>query len=138
MSGTRRLSAKDRIAALKRLAALDTRPDEALDRLADLARGMLGVPVVLVSLVDDHRQFFKSAVGLSEPWRSRRGTPLSHSFCKHAVEQGEPLVIPNARDNPLVKDNPAERRVAGPGRHRCQSAGRPGDRWNRVQLAGHH
>ena len=56
----------------------------------------------MVSLVDDHRQFFKSIVGLEVS-----ETPLSHSFCKHVVALRAPLIVPNARLHPLVCDNPA-------------------------------
>jgi PAS domain S-box-containing protein len=63
--------------------------------------------VALVSLVDEHRQFFKSCVGLPEPWAARRQTPLSHSFCQHVVATGGPLAIEDARRDPLVCDNPA-------------------------------
>ena len=37
----------------------------------------------------------------------RRETPLSHSFCQHAVAQREPLVVGDAREHPVLKDNPA-------------------------------
>ena len=66
---------------------------------------VLRVPVALVSLVDSNRQFFKSCVGLGEPWASERETPLSHSFCQHAVISREPLIIEDAREHPLVRDN---------------------------------
>ena len=66
-----------------------------------------GVPVAMVSLVDDHRQFFKSQHGLPEPWASRRETPLSHSFCQHVVSHAAPLIVSDAREHPLVRDNPA-------------------------------
>lgn len=94
-----------RIAALRRLAILDTPTEAAFDRLTRLATRLLGVPVSLVSLVDEDRQFFKSCVGLPEPWASARETPLSHSFCQHAVNLGKPLVITDARIHPLVRDN---------------------------------
>ena len=97
----------NRIAALGRTGLLDTPAEEPFDRLTRLATRLLKTPVALVSLVDRNRQFFKSAVGLPEPWRSRRETPLTHSFCKHAVALQEPLVIPNARKDPTYRDNPA-------------------------------
>src|SRR5262249_9153604 len=56
---------------------------------------------------DDRRQFFKSQVGLAEPLATVRETPLSHSFCKHAVESREPLVVADARQHPILRDNPA-------------------------------
>jgi formate hydrogenlyase transcriptional activator len=96
-----------RLAALRRTALLDSPPEEAFDRLTRLARSVLHVSASYVSLVDGERQFFKSAVGLSEPWASSRQTPLTHSFCKHAVESGEPFVVSDARENPLVRDNRA-------------------------------
>src|SRR3954454_2304295 len=103
------LSDPVRLAALRATALLDSEPEEGFDRLTSLASRVLDVPVALVSLVDEDRQFFKSCIGLPEPWSSRRGTPLSHSFCQHAVASGEPLVIEDARDHPLVHDNLAIR-----------------------------
>jgi GAF domain-containing protein len=44
-------------------------------------------------------------VGLDEPWRSARQTPLSHSFCRHTLQTREPLVVEDARTHPLVRDN---------------------------------
>ncbi|HEV2149245.1 MAG TPA: ATP-binding protein [Longimicrobiaceae bacterium] len=99
----------DRIAALERTALLDSLPEESFDRLARLASRLLDAPVALVSLVEQDRQFFKSCVGLPEPWASRRETPLSHSFCQHVVDAREPLVIEDAREHPLVRDNLAIR-----------------------------
>jgi signal transduction histidine kinase len=100
-----------RLAALRETALLDTPPEEAFDRLTRLASHALNVPVALVSLVAEDRQFFKSCIGLDEPWASARETPLSHSFCQHAVASGEPLVIDDARETPLVRDNIAVREL---------------------------
>ena len=95
-----------RLQAVRGLGALDTPPDEGLDALANLARDMLQVPVSLVTLVDEDRQFFKSCLGLGEPWTEARETPLSHSFCKHTLDADDYLAIDDARENPLVADNP--------------------------------
>jgi signal transduction histidine kinase len=103
------LSDPDRLAALRATALLDSEPEEGFDRLTRLATRVLGVPVALVSLVDEDRQFFKACIGLKDPWSSRRGTPLTHSFCQHAVASAEPLTIEDARDHPLVRDNLAIR-----------------------------
>jgi signal transduction histidine kinase len=103
------LSDPARMAALRATALLDSPPEEGFDRLTRLASHVLDVPVALVSLVDEDRQFFKSCLGLPEPWSSQRETPLSHSFCQHAVASAEPLVIEDARDHPLVRDNLAIR-----------------------------
>ena len=97
-----------RLEALRRAEVLDTPPEEAFDRLTRLAAKALHVPVSLVSLVDADRQFFKSCAGvLPEPWRSARQTPLSHSFCQHAVASARPFVVIDAREHPLVRDNGA-------------------------------
>lgn len=96
-----------RLAALRRTSLLDSAAEAAFDRLTRLAARVLNAPVALVSLVDRDRQFFKSCIGLPEPVATARQTPLSHSFCKHAVLSGKPLIINDAREHPLVKDNPA-------------------------------
>jgi GAF domain-containing protein len=70
---------------------------------------VLGAPVALVSLVDEDRQVFRGCLGLPEPWASRRGTPLSHSFCQHAVASREPLIVEDAREHPVLRHNPAIR-----------------------------
>jgi GAF domain-containing protein len=96
-----------RLAALRACALLDTPAEASYDRLTRLAAGFLRAPVSLVSLVDADRQWFKSAVGLPEPWATLRQTPLSHSFCRHVVGTGEALVVEDARADPRVRDNPA-------------------------------
>ena len=96
-----------RLLALQQTALLDSPAEESFDRLTRLAAKVLHAPAAFVSLVGEDRQFFKSCVGLPEPWSSLRGTPLTHSFCRHVVRLGEPLVVHDARLHPLVKDNPA-------------------------------
>lgn len=98
-----------RLAALERLDLLDSVQEPELDRYTALASKMLDAPVALISLVDHDRQIFKSRRGLAEPWATRGETPLSHSFCQYAVAAREPLVISDAREHPLVRDNLAIR-----------------------------
>ena len=98
-----------RLAQLAQLALLDTPTEHAFDRMTWLATQVLHVPVALVSLVDHDRQFLKSCIGLPEPWAAARQTPLTHSICQYVVETGEPLIIPDARTNPLTQDNLAIR-----------------------------
>lgn len=95
----------ERLAALRESTLLDTPTEEAFDRLTRLAARILHTPAALVSLVDKDRQFFKSRLGLPEPWASLGETPLSYSFCQHTVASGEPLIIQDAREHPLVFDN---------------------------------
>ena len=96
-----------RLAALAATELLDTEAEESFDRWTRLSSRLLGVPVALVSLVGAERQFFKSAIGLREPWATARETPLSHSFCKHVVASGEKVVTRDARTDPLLEHNPA-------------------------------
>ncbi len=95
----------DRLAVLRKTGLLDTPPEPAFDRVTRFATRLLNVPVSLVSLVDSDRQFFKSAIGLPEPWATKRETPLTHSFCQHLVPTGNTLVIEDARTDPLVCNN---------------------------------
>lgn len=95
-----------RLAALRATELLDTPPEEVFDRLSRLAAALLRAPVALVSLVDAHRQFFKSCVGLPEPWASRRETPLSHSICRLAVQLGDVVLVRDAREHPELRDTP--------------------------------
>ena len=69
----------ERLDALRRLQILDTPPSENLDRIARLAARALRVPIVLVSLVDQDRQWFKASVGLDAAETARDA-----SFCAHA------------------------------------------------------
>jgi GAF domain-containing protein len=98
-----------RLEALRATGLLDSPPEPGFDRHARLAAQMMNAPVALVSLVDEDRQFFKSCLGVAEPWATDRATPLSHSFCQHAVAAREPLVVTDAREHPVLRENPAIR-----------------------------
>jgi GAF domain-containing protein len=99
----------DRLAAVDATGLLDSDVMPSFDRLARLASHVLHAPVALVSLVASDRQFFMSCLGMPEPWASRRGSPLSHSFCQHAVASREPLLVDDAREHELLRDNLAIR-----------------------------
>src|SRR5687768_10706789 len=99
------LDDSDRLEAIRRTGLLDSPAEEAFDRLTRLAISILRIPVSLVSIVDRDRQFFKSAGGLPAKVADARQTPLTHSFCQHVVGSGEPLIISDARQHPLVRDN---------------------------------
>jgi GAF domain-containing protein len=96
-----------RLAALSASGMLAVRDDPAFDRLTRLATRVLRVPVALVSLVDSDRQVFASCIGLEGEAADRRETPLSHSFCQHAIAAREPLVVNDAREHPVLRTNRA-------------------------------
>jgi hypothetical protein len=99
----------DRLSALTATGLLDSDVEPSFDRHARLAAQVLNAPVALVSLVDSDRQFFKSCLGLPQPWASQREAPLSHSFCQHAVASRLPLIVDDAREHELLRDNLAIR-----------------------------
>jgi len=90
-----------RIEKLRSLDVLDTLPEERFDRLTRIAKRMFGVPIALVSLVDENRQWFKSCIGLDVSETSR-----DISFCGHAILGNGVFVIPNAIEDPRFADNP--------------------------------
>ncbi|PJF45179.1 MAG: hypothetical protein CUN55_00290 [Phototrophicales bacterium] len=94
-----------RLQVLRELALIDSPQETVYDRITQIASKVIGVPVSLVSMVADKYQFFKSMVGLPEPWASDRRTPLSHSFCQYVVATNEPLVVSDARKVDFLWDN---------------------------------
>jgi signal transduction histidine kinase len=98
-----------RLAALAESGLVDSAPNESLERFIRIAQAALSVPVVLISLVDDRRQFFANSCGLPSPWAERRETPLSHSFCKQVVETRDALIVVDARTDERVQGNLAIR-----------------------------
>lgn len=100
------LQSAPRLLALLRTTLLDTPPNEAFDRLTQMAAELLDVPVSIFTLLDDRRQFNKSQCVMGR----HAGTldvPLSHSFCKYVVATGAPLLVSDALSHPWVYDNPA-------------------------------
>ncbi|MBT8115743.1 MAG: GAF domain-containing protein [Arenicella sp.] len=95
----------ERMSVLEETSLLDAEPTSEFDRITELAAKVLGVPVALVSLVDKDRQYFLSHHGLVEPWATQRETPLSHSFCQWVVSAKEPLVVDDAREDPVLVNN---------------------------------
>lgn len=103
-----------RLDALRSTALLDSAPEPAFDRITRLVARALDVPIALISLVDEKRQWFKSRIGVEAGQ-----TPREQAFCAHAILETEPLVVPDATadarfaDNPLVTGAPDIRAYAG-------------------------
>jgi two-component system, cell cycle sensor histidine kinase and response regulator CckA len=102
-----RLNDVERLAAVAGLGLVAAPGSPEFDRLTDLTRRVLGVPVALVTLVHAERQVLVSCPGLRDPWRTAGETPISHSFCRHTIETGEPLVVNDANRHPILRANPA-------------------------------
>jgi two-component sensor histidine kinase len=103
-----------RLAALKRYDLLDTPPEQAFDRITRLAACVLGMPISLVTLLDETRQWFKARYGLDSRWTSRE-----IAFCSYTILDTDTLVVPDAvaddrfATNPLVTEDPHIRFYAG-------------------------
>ena len=103
-----------RLRALREYKILNTKPEQAFDDLTLIASQICGVPIALISLVDEDRQWFKSRVGVET-----QETTRSLSFCAHAIHQQGIFTVADAlndarfRDNPLVQGDPHIRFYAG-------------------------
>ncbi|MEE2907757.1 MAG: GAF domain-containing SpoIIE family protein phosphatase [Planctomycetota bacterium] len=111
----------DRLASLRALQILDSPAEQRFDRITQLAQKMFKVPIAYIAMIDSDRQWFKSKCGLTTDETGR-----DVSFCGHAINQDDPLIIPDTltderfSDNPLVINDPHIRfymgiPLAGPG-----------------------
>jgi PAS domain S-box-containing protein len=104
----------ERLAALHRYQVLDTPAEVAFDRITTLAARLFKKPIVLISLVDESRAWFKSSIGFGADEVCR-----NDALCNVAVLTDEPLIIPDTRlddrfvCNPFVQAEVATRFYAG-------------------------
>lgn len=104
-----------RLQALDSYGLIDTPGEQKFDDLISIAAYICQCSTALISLVDSHRQWFKSSIGLGEV----RETPRSVSFCGHAIQTGALFEITDTHedlrfcDNPLVTSAPFVRFYAG-------------------------
>ncbi len=108
-------SEAQRLARLALLQVIDTESEPFFDALAAAAQAIAGTPIALVSLVDEHRQWWKANIGL--PGVSE--TPRELAFCAHAIQGDAVMEVPDAPADPrfssnaLVTDTPGIRYYAG-------------------------
>ena len=104
----------ERLNILNQYGILDTPYEEPFERIAALARLIFDTPIVLISLLDENRQWFKSNIGLDV-----RQTPREQAFCNETIRSDDVLVIADAEldvrtaQNPLVTGQPHIRFYAG-------------------------
>jgi GAF domain-containing protein len=90
-----------RLNALRDLKILDTDPDPAFDNLTRVAAATFEAPIAFVSLVDEHRQWFKSKYG-----SDASETSIESSFCAHAIREHGVMVVLNATEDTRFRDYP--------------------------------
>ncbi len=95
----------ERLQRITKLRVLSPERDAALDAIVELTTELLDVPIALVSIVTETRQWWKAMKGIGVPLSIERGTPRSQSFCTHAVEARAPLIVVNAVEHPIFKHN---------------------------------
>lgn len=97
----------ERLAALRAHEILDTLPEPAFDRITALTARIFHAPSAALSLVDEHRQWFKSRTGIGLCETSRDG-----GFCAHTILSDEGLVVAEPRDDARFADHPMVREGA--------------------------
>jgi len=107
---------QQRLASLRALGLLDTPAEERFDRISRLAQRTFGVPIVLITLIDDKRVWFKSHVGLAEA-----DVPRDGSFCEETLACDGLMIVSDASKDPRFASHPL---VAGGPRIRFY-AGQP-------------
>ncbi len=92
-----------RIHAVRETDLLDTAPEETFDRLTRLAARLVNAPATFISLVDEKRDFYKSAYGFPESLASGRQIEGT-TFCQYAITSPEPLVVDDVSAVPELRD----------------------------------
>ncbi len=97
-------SGPDEAARLKRLrevSSVSSGPDPVLDALVDAACLAADMPIGLITLLDDERQWFKAKRGIDG-----HGSSRTDAFCDHTIRSSMPFVVPDAARDVRFADNP--------------------------------
>lgn len=103
-----------RLAALATYDILDSKSEEEFDAITRLAAYIAKTPIALITLIDEHRQWFKSKVGFVG-----KETPRNQAFCRYTIQGDQPFEVPDAlqddrfAQNPLVTGDPHIRYYCG-------------------------
>ena len=111
----KRMDEQYRLLELDNYRILDTLPEKELDEITEIASAICDTPISLISLIDEHRQWFKARKGLDVV-----ETPREDAFCQHTLQRpqevlvvDDPLHDERFKDNPLVQGDPHIRFYAG-------------------------
>ena len=92
----------ERMVELRRLLIMDSTPERAFDDLTRMAAQVCSAPIAVISLTDDHRNWFKSRIGLQ-----LKETPAENSFCEAAISKpAELTIVRDARADPHFSAHP--------------------------------
>ena len=92
----------ERVNELRRLLIMDSTPERAYDDLTQMAAQVCGAPIALIALLDDHRNWFKSRIGLQ-----LEQTPAENGFCEATIaEPKEVKIVRDARADPHFSNHP--------------------------------
>lgn len=82
-----------RLTELYSLNLIGTPEEKSFDQITNLASRLFGVPISLITLITEDKQWFKSCVGLPDNLKEARSTERSAAFCHYVVADGSPLVV---------------------------------------------
>jgi GAF domain-containing protein len=96
------LNEAERLAAVRSYEIVDTAPEEAFNDITHLASYICQCPIATISIIEEHRQWYKAAMGINMD-----ETPRGMAFCSHTILQTEMLVVSDATKDSRFADNPA-------------------------------
>jgi len=108
------LNETQRLLRITELCVLDNTPDDVFEEIVAMAAEFFNTPIALISIVDEHRQWFRARVGLEA-----QETPRDVSFCAYTILAEEAFEVTDAtlderfKDNGLVTGHPGIRYYAG-------------------------
>jgi sigma-B regulation protein RsbU (phosphoserine phosphatase) len=91
---------EQRLAALRRYDILDSPPEGAFDRIAEIAASLFSVPVSTITFVDEDRIWFKAHHGAEFDSVARQ-----IGFCAAAILDDNPFLVCNAVTDPRTLNN---------------------------------
>ncbi|NJW53047.1 ATP-binding protein [Salinimicrobium oceani] len=90
-----------RLKTLLSYGILDSEPEEEFQELAQLIAAICEVPVAIISMLDDQRQWYKAKVGMDAT-----ELPKNETICQYTLLQNEILEITDALKDERVRENP--------------------------------